>query len=78
MLRYESFTGCTLAGGQRAGEYIEYRLVCRNPEAATGAAHLALSSAGIRGALDIKMGAKNMTFSQRIHGRRLGACEVAK
>jgi hypothetical protein len=74
ILRHQAFAGCVLSGGQTVEDRLEYSLECSNPEAATGVAHLMVSPAGVNGVLDIKMGGKNMTLSQRITGPRLGAC----
>lgn len=74
ILLHPAFAGCVLSGGQTVEERVEYSLECSNPEAATGVAHLTVSSAGLNGILEIKMGGKNMTLSQRITGPRLGAC----
>ena len=78
ILRHPAFTGCVLSGDQTVEDRLEYSLECSNPEAATGVAHLSVSPTGISGVLDIKMGGKNMTLSQRITGPRLGACESVR
>jgi len=78
ILRHPAFTGCGLAGGQTVEDRLEYSLECSNPEAATGVARLSVSPTAVNGVLEIKMGGKNMTLSQRITGPRLGACESAR
>ena len=78
ILRHQAFAGCVLSGGQSVEDRVEYSLECSNPEAATGVAHLTVSPTGINGVLEIKMGGKNMTLSQRITGSRSGACESAR
>jgi Protein of unknown function (DUF3617) len=78
ILRHQAFAGCVLAGGQTVEDQLEYSLECSNREAATGVAHLSVSPTGVNGVLEIKMGGKNMTLSQRITGPRLGACESAR
>jgi hypothetical protein len=78
ILRHQAFTGCVLEGGQTVEDSFEYLLECSNREAATGVAHLRVSPTGVNGVLEIKMGGKNMTLSQRITGPRLGACESAR
>jgi len=78
ILRHQAFAGCVLAGGQIVEDSFEYLLECSNREAATGVAHLRVSPASVNGVLEIKMGGKNMTLSQRITGPRLGACESAR
>jgi hypothetical protein len=78
ILRHLAFTGCVLSGGQSVEDRLEYSLECSNAEAASGTAHLSVSPTGVNGVLEIKMGGKNMTLSQRIIGPRLGACESAR
>jgi hypothetical protein len=72
ILRHQAFAGCTLAPS--AGDPTRPRLVCDNPQAASGAAQLTIDANRITGVLEIKMGGKNMTLSQRIDARRLGDC----
>ena len=78
ILRHEAFTGCSLTDGRSSGEQVEYSLICKNPGAATGTARLTLSPAVVHGVLEIKMGGKNITLSQRIHGQHLGVCQAVK
>ena len=68
ILRHASFEGCHLGHG--------YRLVCANPEVASGTARLDAAGERIAGILEVKMGGKNMTFSQRIEAVRLRDCEL--
>ena len=49
-------------------------LICLNPEAATGSAQMVVNEEVFRATLNIKMGGKNMKFSQRINGHRIGNC----
>lgn len=74
LLRHEAFTGCGLAEGRVEQGQSVYRLACANPEAASGAAKLSADGATLVGVLEVKMGGKNMTLSQRVRGPRLGAC----
>ena len=78
ILSHPAFAGCVLAGGQTVEDRLEYSLECSNPEAATGVAHLTVSPTGVNGVLEVKMGGKNMTLSQRIAGPRLGACATER
>ena len=78
ILRHETFTGCVLVDDQTLGEQAKFSLNCQNTEAATGTARLTVNPDSIYGVLKIKMGGKNMTFSQRIKGTRLGVCEVVQ
>ena len=77
ILRHESLKGCKLGGESRRGDAIRYLLACEHPEVATGTARLDADSSRIKGLLEVKMGGKNMTFSQRIEATRLGDCELS-
>jgi hypothetical protein len=74
VLRYESLAGCKLRDRDQQGDTTYYFLRCENPNAATGLARLETRADRIFGVLEIKMGGKNMTFSQRIEGTRQGEC----
>jgi hypothetical protein len=77
VLHHQSLDGCKLGDASRHGDAIHYLLVCQSPEVATGIARLYAGPARITGILEIKMGGKNMTFSQRIEAVRQGGCERA-
>ena len=68
ILRHPSLEGCHLDDG--------YRLVCANPEVASGTARFDVVGERIAGILEIKMGGKNMTFSQRIEAARRRDCDA--
>ena len=68
ILRHPSLEGCHLND--------RYRLVCANPQVASGAARLDAAGERIAGTLEVKMGGKNMTFHQRIEAVRLRDCEL--
>ncbi len=74
LLTHQAFTGCKLAPDPQASDGLRFLLQCQNPEAATGSAVFELDAASVAAVLKIKMGGKNMTVSQRIYGRRVGAC----
>ena len=74
ILQHESLAGCRLGEENRGGSTVRYRLVCQNPQAASGTARLDSGPGRIAGVLEVKMGGKNMTFSQRVEATRLGAC----
>jgi hypothetical protein len=67
ILRHPSLEGCHLDE--------RYRLVCADPQIASGAARLDSAGARIAGTLEVKMGGKNMTFSQRIEAVRQRDCD---
>ena len=74
LLRHEAFAGCVLEHESTSEDEAHFSLRCSNPQAATGAAHFALQPGGFRAVLQLKMGGKNMTLSQRLSASRLGAC----
>ena len=67
ILRHPALEGCHLND--------RYRLVCANPQVASGTARLDAAGGRIAGILDVKMGGKNMTFSQRVEAVRQRDCE---
>jgi hypothetical protein len=75
ILRHPSLEGCRLDEERRRGSSIRYRLVCASPQVASGTARLDIAGERIAGILEVKMGGKNMTFSQRIEAVRQGDCE---
>jgi hypothetical protein len=74
LLKHQAFTGCKLGPRAQGEDGLHFTLQCLNPEAASGSAAFQVDAGTVAAVLDIKMGAKNMTVSQRIHGRRLGPC----
>jgi len=72
--QHASFTGCALVRKQTSTLLEEFDLVCANPEAASGGVRFSIGDKTFHGTLKIKMGGKNMKFSQQIHGSRIGAC----
>ena len=67
ILRHPSLEGCHVDE--------RHRLVCADPQIASGSARLDAVGERIAGVLEIKMGGKNMTFSQRIDALRRSDCE---
>lgn len=73
VLRQPALRGCALQPADRApGERFELR--CRTEMVATGTAVITNGAQHVRGDLSIKMGGKNMTFSQHVRARHLGPC----
>lgn len=70
VLRQPALRGCTL-GTSAAGRY---RLACTSDRVASGNATLSGDTSTLRGALTVKMGGKNMTFSQHVTATRRGSC----
>ena len=77
VLHHPSLQGCQLGNESRRGDAIRYLLVCESPQVATGIASLNVGLSRIVGVLEITMGGKNMTFSQRLQAARQGECEPA-
>jgi uncharacterized protein DUF3617 len=75
ILRHQSLNGCKLAAGNRHGDTIYYPLVCDGSSGTTGTAQLHADADRLDGVLQVKMGGKNMTFSQRIEAKRQGDCD---
>jgi hypothetical protein len=73
VLDHPALQGCTLQDGRRELETISYTLVCTARDT-QGHASWQLGKQHLRGTLEIRLGGKNMTFSQRIHARALGPC----
>lgn len=71
LLQHQALAGCVLTASGRPDTF---ELTCRNPEAATGLATFEHDPSGLRATLELKMGGKNMTLSQRVVGTRLGDC----
>jgi hypothetical protein len=77
LLRHQAFTGCALVPRAQASDGLHFTLHCANPEAASGSAVFEIDAGRISALLDLKMGGKNMTLSQRITGPRVGPCAEA-
>src|SRR5262245_39866487 len=75
VLNHPSLDGCRLDDARRRGPSVRYRLVCARPEIASGSARFDAAGERIAGNLEVKMGGKNMTFSQRVEAIRLRDCE---
>jgi hypothetical protein len=65
ILGHASLSDCHLDGGQRSGEEVFYALICTGAHGTTGNAVWTLDAQRISGTLHVKLGGKNMTFSQR-------------
>lgn len=74
LLRHQAFTGCSLVPNAQASDGRSFNLQCTNPEAATGSAVFEVDASDVAAVLELKMGGKNMTLSQRLYGRRVGPC----
>ena len=56
--------GCDLRYANQVGDVFYYSLNCQDARVATGTAELQMTRERIVGTLEVKMGGKNMTFSQ--------------
>jgi Protein of unknown function (DUF3617) len=74
ILLHPAFAGCGLVRQNGKRDEATFTLQCTNPEAATGSALVLVDAQRFDGTLDLKMGGKNMTLSQRISGARKGDC----
>ena len=78
VLRQHALRGCKFSYEKETNAGVEYVLVCETARVATGTARLNRDGARVRGGIDVKMGGKNMTFSQRIEAARQGDCAAAE
>ena len=76
-LGHEALKGCALTDEIRHGDSVFFRLACTGRQETTGTAQWLLGADRITGRLDVRLGGKNMTFSQRVTARRLGECVPA-
>lgn len=74
ILHHPSLAGCQLREQSRDSSTLSYLLVCDRSAGITGTATWSLEQRSIRGTLEVKLGGKNMTFSQRITGNPVGNC----
>jgi hypothetical protein len=75
VLAHPALGGCRLDGEKRSAEHLSYALVCEGAHGTTGHALWRLSGRQFAGTLHVKLGGKNMTFSQRVVANLLGECE---
>jgi hypothetical protein len=78
ILAHDSLKGCTLQADARDEASATFSLVCGGRGAAgpgtTGRAHWQFGADRLAGVLEVRLGGKNMTFSQRVTARALGEC----
>jgi len=74
VLDQHALLGCKFDFPKQDGAAMNYLLVCESARVATGQARLEGGAESLVGTMQIKMGGKNMTFSQRVEAQRLGAC----
>jgi hypothetical protein len=74
ILDHPALAGCKLGAEAREADSVSYRLICGGGHGTTGNALWQLGRDQIRGRLDVKLGGKNMTFSQSVTAKTLGPC----
>ena len=74
ILSHESLNGCKLAHEKRVEDSVTYLLICEGGNGTTGTAQWLLGADQVTGRLDVKLGGKNMTFTQRITAKPVGEC----
>jgi hypothetical protein len=68
------FVGCTASDIREDGGTLMFDIVCPGPNAAAASARYTFREQDFDGTIAMKMGAKNMTMTERQHGRRTGEC----
>jgi hypothetical protein len=78
VLQHASLNDCRLEQEARSGDTVSYVLACSGGHGTTGNAKWELSEKRSVGTLNVKLGGKNMTFSQRVTVVRLGECVIKR
>jgi hypothetical protein len=74
ILQYAALKDCKLDHESRQEDIVSYALVCKGGHGTTGRATWQLGPTQSTGTINVKLGGKNMTFSQRVTARVLGVC----
>ncbi len=80
ILNHPTLAGCTLLGTSQNDDIagkdgtIKFALSCDDRHGTTGMAVWHIDKQRIRGRLDVKLGGKNMTFSQTVTAKVVGHC----
>lgn len=74
MLREPALAGCRLQPLEAEGDLRGYDLACSGGNQATGRIEWHLDALGGTGQLSVRLGGKNMTFTQFATARRVAAC----
>jgi hypothetical protein len=74
ILNHPTLAGCTLGGEARKGDTVKFVLSCDDRHGTTGVAVWHIDNQRILGRLDVKLGGKNMTFSQTVTAKVVGNC----
>jgi hypothetical protein len=76
ILTHPALQGCGLKNETHKDGVVSYSLVCTGGHGTTGGAIWHIDESRIRGTLNVKLGGKNMTFSQRVTAVPYGACRA--
>ena len=74
ILAHPALKGCELTHETHKEDTVSYVLVCTGGPGTSGGAIWRIDESRIRGTLNVKLGGKNMTFSQRVTALPRGAC----
>ena len=74
ILDHAALKGCKLDHESREDQTVSYILICEAMHGTTGTARWQLGPHKIAGTLHVKLGGKNMTFSQQVTATHLGEC----
>ncbi len=74
ILQHPALAGCHLGPESTDADGLRAELVCEGNHGTTGTMLWQGESANQRGVLHIRLGGKNMTFSQSVSARLLGGC----
>ena len=78
ILNYAALRDCRLEQESRQEDAVSYALVCTGGHGTTGRATWELGRTQSIGTLNVKLGGKNMTLSQRVTATSLGACPATR
>jgi uncharacterized protein DUF3617 len=78
ILQYGALKDCRLDQESSEKDVVSFALICRGGHGTTGHATWQLGPTHSTGTLSVKLGGKNMTFSQRVTARVLGACSPTR
>jgi hypothetical protein len=77
VLKSASLADCKLRHQGRRDDEVSFVLVCEGGHGTTGSANWRVGERSMVGTLSVKLGGKNMTFSQRLTAKPLGQCPAA-
>jgi len=74
ILAHDALRGCLLEPRDPGQDRDDYVLVCGGTGGAAGSAEWQHHGGRLRGTLNVRLGGKNMTFSQRVTATPIGPC----